>query len=450
MGKQFSYSGAKAISTDSEYISIGCKNSSSFNFCLSVIDKSGRLLKTISHGPKIANNPQKTDFTVVTDLASDNSGNLVIVGFTSQALGEALADTGSPTSARGDGFVAKYTKNGSLVWLKQFGAVTKGAAASKREEFHAVKVNSSNEIIIAGTTASNFSDTQSGGSDALLMKLAEDGSVIFSKQLGVNAFGSFSNKEEKFLAIDLDAAGNIYVGGHTNGDLLEPNSSSSSCGYNGAANGNCDWADIILFSYTSAGVQRWARQIGKLSATGANAASQKTDFLNSLFVDALGNVFFTGAREVVSDFVVGKISPSGFLLWYKKLTGTNSSKTDSGQSIVDLGSNEFGVCGYTQGNFLEAQGGGAVGNGNKEGDGDIVLFRVSKDSGVVQGARQFGNETLGSERSKEHDACGSMIKEGQYITLFGFTEGEIFSGDGEGFIARDHQDSFLNLLLGGD
>jgi hypothetical protein len=445
--KQFSHGGAKIISTQDGYVSIGCSNAQNFNFCLSVLNKSGDQLRVISHGPKIPNNTYMTDFTVISDLTIDKDNNLVVVGFTSQALAENLADTSSPTSSRGDGFVAKYSLSGNLIWLKQFGAVSKGANASKREEFHAVKTNQNNEIIIAGNTNSNFAETNGGSSDALLLKLSSSGDVLFEKQLGSSSFGSFSNKEEKFLALALDSAGNIVVGGHTNGDLLETNSSKPSCGYPGAVNGDCDWSDIMIFSYTAEGTLRWSKQLGKLSATQQNAASAKFDFLNSIELDDAGNIYFTGHREVASDVVIGKLNPNGTLAWYRRYPGTGGQKAEVGVSISQLSGNEIGICGVTIGNFLEDHGGGRVGSSTSSGgNGDIFLLKVDKTNGNLIAGLHYGNITLGSLRSSNIEGCGSLIKEGNWITLFGTTQSQLFGPSGTKFMTRKDVTSFIDLL----
>jgi hypothetical protein len=447
--KKTGFGGNKVIPYPQGYISGSCANYANYNFCVSIYDKNMNLIREITHGPKIPNNSHQTDFTAIMDIAYISTGHIVIAGFTSQPIGEMPADTGGPLTARGDGFVAKYSIDGQYVWLKQFGAQTKGPKASMREEFHSVAVNSSGEIIIAGTTASNFAETHGGKSDALLIKLSASGQILFEKQLGLNTYGNLSNKEEKFVSVMIDQADNIYVGGHTSGNLLETNSAMPNCGYPGAANGECEWSDIMIFSYTKNGQLRWGRQLGKISATGSNSASAKFDFLSQI---ALGNdnaVYFTGSREVYGDIVVGKLNENGTLAWYRKYLGLNNQKGDSGVSVtVDKVNENLYICATTMGNLFEAQGGGAVSSSTlSSGNGDIVLLKISSINGELTTAKHFGNITLGPDKSKNSEYCGNILLEGEYLTLFGTSESNLFSGNGTQFIARDLVENFQSLLL---
>jgi hypothetical protein len=439
----------KVIIFPEGYIAIGCDNWSNFNFCLTVYDKNMNVVRVISNGPKIPNNVYQTDYTVVADIAYAQTGHIILAGFTSQPLGEMPADTGGPLTARGDGFVAKYKISGEYVWLKHFGAQTKGSQAAMREEFHSVEVNKAGEIIVAGTTASNFAETHAGRSDALLLKLSTTGQIVFQKQLGSGTYGALASMEEKFLDLVVDGDDNIYVGGHTHGNLLETNSDSPNCGFPGAANGDCDWSDIIIFSYSNSGSLRWARQLGKVSATGLNAASPKFDYLSQLVLGNDGAIYFTGTREVNNDITVGKINSNGTLAWYRKYLGSNAQKADNGVSLFsDTVNDNIYVCSTTLGNLYEAQGGGAVSVGvTSVGNGDIALLKITSSTGTLGAIRHFGNVSLGPDKAGLRESCGSIYKEGDFITLFGTTESNLFPGAGKQFIARDLLENYFQLLM---
>ena len=80
--------GNRVIAYPQGYISSGCENYSNYNFCLSIFDKNMNLIREITNGPKIPNNAYQTDFTAIMDIAYVSTGHIIIVGFTSQPLGE--------------------------------------------------------------------------------------------------------------------------------------------------------------------------------------------------------------------------------------------------------------------------------------------------------------------------------------------------------------------------
>lgn len=120
-----------------------------------------------------------------------------------------------------DGFVAKFSPDGTqLIWATFLGG-------SLRDQAYGIRVDSNGNVYVVGATgSSNFPTTPgaydrqfnggtqgSGGyGDVFAAKLSPDGSrLIYSTYLG----GSGGGEENSRGALHLDAAGNLYVAGHT-------------------------------------------------------------------------------------------------------------------------------------------------------------------------------------------------------------------------------------------
>lgn len=140
----------------------------------------------------------------VSALATDANGNTYVTG--SRNL-----DFGS------DIYVSKIDSNGNLALLASFGLVPP-SAAQPVSGGSAIAVDASGNIFVGGVTprpdfpvvkALQSTPAMNGGMTGFLVKLAPDGTILFSTYLGGTQGPSSMN------AIALDSQGNVYVTGTT-------------------------------------------------------------------------------------------------------------------------------------------------------------------------------------------------------------------------------------------
>jgi hypothetical protein len=136
-------------------------------------------------------------------LGVDSVGNVYITGQTQGTL-----PGGMPTNAKAgkasdiDGFVAKYSKEGTRLWVQQFGT-------SGLDESQAIAVDPSGQIYLTGETTKPFlGGTAAGKSDAWMTVFDTDGSLLLSSQVG-------TVKDDETYGITVDATGNVYITGQT-------------------------------------------------------------------------------------------------------------------------------------------------------------------------------------------------------------------------------------------
>ena len=192
------------------------------------------------------------------DVATDDSGNSYITGYTTGSLGE-------PNVGSEDVFVAKYDQDGELIWTRLLGTHDKEKAES-------VAVDSLGNAWISGYTNGSIEGTSAGDYDAFLAKYDSTGNLMFKVGYtqggldGSNAggldffitkynpvgtllwtrqFGSVADDQAFDVAVD--SLGCAYVTGRTLGILGD----ASDGGY-----------DATLTKYDTSGQLLWSWQLG--------------------------------------------------------------------------------------------------------------------------------------------------------------------------------------------
>ncbi len=104
------------------------------------------------------------------NLKIDKNGNIYVGGFT-------LGDLGRKNIGKSDAFLAKYSKQGKLIKIWQFG--------TKSEELLAcILIDKNENIYISGITGGNIAGVNKGKEDVFLMKLDKNWNIIWKKQYG--------------------------------------------------------------------------------------------------------------------------------------------------------------------------------------------------------------------------------------------------------------------------
>ncbi|MCT7961168.1 Ig-like domain-containing protein [Laspinema sp. D1] len=267
-------------------------------------------------------------------ISLDSAGNLYITGTTSGSLG-------GTSAGNGDAWVAKYNSSGTQQWVKQFGT-------TNIEFSEGIIVDGAGNSYITGATRGDLNGTNAGAYDAWIAKYDSSGIQQWVKQFG-------SSSDELSQSITIDSAGNLYITGHTFGNLGGTNAG----GY-----------DAWVAKYNSSGTQQWVKQFG----------SSSNDYSEGITVDGAGNLYITGYTEGnlggtnagSSDAWVVKYNSSGTQQWVHQL---GTSGIDAAYSItVDNAGNPY-VTGQTNGNL----------GGTFFGSNDAWIAKLSPIASIAPG-----------------------------------------------------------------
>jgi len=169
-----------------------------------------------------------------------------------------------------------------LQWDKRFN----GPIAN--DEGKAITVDVSGNVYIAGS-----SDGPTGGSDFLTIKYNSDGNLLWSQR-----YNGAANGQDSVRAIRVDALGNVYITGKSQGSGTNIN--------------------IVTIKYDSTGVQKWASVY--IGTAGSNGGY-------NLEVDVFGNVYVIGFANPYN--VLIKYNGLGVLQWSKNLMNSYNNQNET-------------------------------------------------------------------------------------------------------------------------
>ncbi len=294
-------------------------------------------------------------------VAVDAAGNLYVVGYTHGSLDPEGSNFGNT-----DAFIAQYSEGSDgvlkLSWRKQFGA-------AGHEKAEAVAVDAAGNIYITGHTTSGSADFDK---DVFVARYDSSG-----VQKGFSQFGSSADEEGKDIAVD--ATGNVYITGYTDGDLKGLGS-------------NAGGFDLFIAKYRSSGEQEWLKQFG----------SEVDDEGKGIAVDAAGNAYVVGYTRGSlelgyqnagnSDFVIAKYDSTGKQEWLEQF----GSASDDGAHAAAIDAQGYiVVTGYTYSD-------------------DILALKYDS------AGNQVWAEQLGSAQREHVDGIAADMRGNVFIT--GYTE----------------------------
>jgi gliding motility-associated-like protein len=186
---------------------------------------------------QFGNSPVVYSGANIVDVRCDANGDIVVVGGFS---GTCDFDPGTGIfnlTGKGlqDGFIAKLTTDGNLVWAK--GITNTGDQYNYLVQSRAVEIDSKNNIVIAGAFIGTFDfdpgpaihNISANPYDCYILKLTAQGDFIWVRQIG---------GQESDLGNDLvlDANDNVYVAGTFGGSVdLDPGAGVVLTAQNGAS-----------------------------------------------------------------------------------------------------------------------------------------------------------------------------------------------------------------------
>lgn len=175
---------------------------------------SSGVLQWIRQLGAISSPGDSTGWDACWDITVDKLSNVYCAGQTNGSLGEENA-------GNTDAFVMKLNGDGALQWLTQLGAESGTGDNSQADRCNSVVVDSSFNVYCAGGTSGSLGEAHGGESDVFAMKLDSLGAVKWIKQLGADTAPGESSKGESCNGVAVDAQGNVYCAGWTNGSLGE-------------------------------------------------------------------------------------------------------------------------------------------------------------------------------------------------------------------------------------
>lgn len=265
---------------------------------------------------------------IVNSVSCDLNGNSFITGyFTGSSL-----SFGTYSVSNAGAYTAKLDPNGNTLWLKNIvGAAGNSACA---DAFGNVFVTGHYQTtIIIGT----YTFTNSGFYDNYVAKYDPNGNVIWAKKIGG------SGAEEAF-SVTVDNSNNVLLTGrYTSSSLVIGTTTLSNP--SGAF-------DVFVAKFDNSGNFLWAK----------NAGGSNHDGAYSISADAIGNSYITGyisspmatfdtytiTNSGFQNVFVAKYDPSGNVLWAKSALGNGyddgfSVHTHSGGVYVSGGFNSNSI-----------------------------------------------------------------------------------------------------------
>ncbi|GAB3387806.1 DUF7948 domain-containing protein [Lysobacter fragariae] len=210
-----------------------------------------------------------------TDIAVDGAGNMYVTGYTASTTFPTTTPIQAANGGVADVFVTKINAAGTArVYSTYLGG-------DKFDAAYGIAVDGAGNAYITGTTASTGFPVKSaaqatlvGTSNAFVAKINAAGSeLVYSTYFGAKSdFGT---------RIAVDASGNAYASGYTQGGLT-----FSGTPFQGTFGGTATVAstDGYLVKFDAAGVRGWGTYLG----------GSANDFVEDVVLDASGNVYVAG------------------------------------------------------------------------------------------------------------------------------------------------------------
>ena len=204
-----------------------------------------------------------------------------------------------------------------VAWKTQIGT-------SDSDISRSVTVDAFGNAYISGYTAGDLGEPNIGGHDAFVSKFDLGGNAVWTTHVGTTS-------DDESHAVAVDASGNVYISGYTEGDLDGSNAGGD---------------DAFLSKFDSGGNEIWSTQIG----------TSVKDYSHCVTVDTSGNAYITGmtrgdlgrSHVATYDAFLSKFDSGGNEVW---TTQIGTYHNDSGESVsVDAWGNVY-ISGYTGSNL---------------------------------------------------------------------------------------------------
>jgi hypothetical protein len=198
-------------------------------------------------------------------------------------------------------------------------------------------------IYVAGDTLGVIGAASAGHSDGVLAKYSTTGTRAWVVQFGSSSFDYVDG-------VDVDAAGDIYVLGHTGGTLP------------GSPIINLGGGDLFLLKFDASGVLLWTRQLG--TPGDENPTDLAVLSTGDVYVTGFTDGTLIGASAGGQDYFLGRYDPNGNLVM---LMQRGSAGNDRAIAVAVGPSDGAYIVGNTDGDL----------QGVQAGNGDIFVAKYN-------------------------------------------------------------------------
>jgi len=332
-------------------------------------------------------------------VAVDANGNIFVAGDTNGTLAPEATVQGR------DLFLARYDRDGNLLWVRQYGSAGDDIAFG-------LALDGSGNLYLAGKTTGALDGlTPAVGDDGFIMRLDTDGNPLWTRQIASGA----GNEAARAIAIDSD--GNACVTGSTNGDL----------------DGNPAplLNDVFLTCYDPNGNQLWLSMLRSIEGVSTESSAENA---RAITIDSSGNFYIAGDRfdlfggaTAGIDMLIAKFDARSNAVWVHT---SKTSGTDLANDLLLDDQDNLYVTGQTDGVFTGQSSAGAD---------DIILLKYDSN-GSQQWVRQSGGAGYDVPLAMTRTADGQLLVSGQ---TDGALDGNTVIGGTDLFIRRYTPDGSL-------
>ncbi len=245
-------------------------------------------------------------------------------------------------------------------------------------------IDANNNVYTVG-----YSYTTPSNADITILKYNAIGILVWTRHYDN---GSFDDAK----AVTLDATGNIYV--------------------TGESDGTGTWRDIITIKLDASGNQLWATRYNGTGNAGDGAVAQ--------VVDASGNVYVTGKTTSTGgnvNYVTLKYNASGVQQWVNTYNGTGNA-VDNAVAIDFSSTNRLFVSGTAT---------------NASGNTDIVTLRINPNTGAQQWVKTINGT------ANANDIAYALTTDGNDVVVVGSQNN---STTGEDYVTLKYNGNNGNTL----
>ncbi|MEZ4372052.1 MAG: hypothetical protein R3B07_14565 [Polyangiaceae bacterium] len=341
-------------------------------------------------------------------VAVDSQNNFYVAGAFTGTInlgGTALASAGGS-----DGFIAKYSVDGTHLWSKRFGSTVTDIALD-------LAVDAQDNVVMTGYYEGSVDFgggplASAGQQDVFVVKFDGSGNHLWSKN-----FGDAGASQEGF-GVAVDSASNVLVTGYYRGTIDFGGGNLPTAG---------NWSAFVAKLAPADGAHVWSKGFTGGTATDESysrtVAVNKTDGSVLIGGHFVGNVDF-GSGQVAADgrdaFAV-KLASNGDFLWQNIATGNDYQM---GRKVTFDNSGNALMLGYFNNstNF-------GCGNITPSAGYDTFLVRLS-NTGSCQAQRRYGNtgDQLGDALAV--DDAGNTLLGGEYEGVTNLGGGDLIAVSG--------------------
>ncbi|MGB0428853.1 MAG: T9SS type A sorting domain-containing protein [Bacteroidia bacterium] len=354
----------------------------------------------------------------INEIALDNSGNVLIAGYYSNRIDfDPSPDTSyaySGTFNNANGFAAKYSNSGELIWGLNIGGNSVDNATC-------LAIADDNSVVVAGA----YSDTVdfNPGSAVNQQIAVSDQDIFIAKYDSAGAhqwaFGVGASINDYAQKVEIDKNGDIVVAGtFSNTADFDPSSNTANLSRNGRN-------DAFIAKYTSGGSYKWAKTIG----------GSGNEYVYGMKISSTNQIYLSGIFENTADFdpssstanlssngrddiFIAKYQPDGSYTWAKNI---GSSSDESVNSLALDSKHNCYISGYfvAQTDFDPSS---STSNFTPVGNGDIYIAKYDSTGGYEY-VNTIGDKNFENAFCLATDNYGGLWAGGTFAEIVDFDPG---------------------------